>query len=177
MGTHGRAKTRYWVGPSRAVALAGALGAGVLGVVTVPLAGHAAAAPSSAAAPDSRAPALVDGTPCTVTAKACADLASNHAWLIKDGQVTRGPVLITQGAQDGENTPTGTFGVLRKDKDHRSAEFDNAPMPYSVFFAPGGIAFHEGSLQKQSAGCVHLSHDDAVAWFDYLQVGDEVQVH
>ena len=49
-------------------------------------------------------------------------------------------------------------------------------MPYSVFFADGGIAFHEGRQDTASGGCVKLGHDDAVAWFAYLQVGDEVQV-
>ena len=50
-------------------------------------------------------------------------------------------------------------------------------MPYSVFFADGGIAFHEGRQDTSSGGCVKLGHEDAMAWFAYLQVGDEVQVH
>jgi len=134
------------------------------------------AAPSSSTAPVGDPSTLVAGTPCTATAKACVDLAHNQAWLIQNGQIMRGPVPITQGAT-GENTPAGTFAVQWKDLHHRSGEFNNAPMEYSVFFAPGGIAFHEGSLQKQSAGCVHLSADDAAAWYSILQVGDQVQVH
>ena len=50
-------------------------------------------------------------------------------------------------------------------------------MPYSVFFAEGGIAFHEGNNETPSAGCVKLSMENAKAWFAYLQVGDQVQVH
>ena len=50
-------------------------------------------------------------------------------------------------------------------------------MPYSVFFADGGVAFHEGRQDTYSGGCVKLGPADAVAWFNYLQVGDEVQVH
>jgi L,D-transpeptidase catalytic domain len=119
---------------------------------------------------------MVAGTPCTDTAHACVDLAQNHAWLIHGGQITRGPVLISHGGQ-GKETPTGTFQVLWKDQNHKSAEFNNAAMPYSVFFAPGGIAFHQGNPNNPSAGCVHLSKDDAVAWFNDLDVGDEVQVH
>jgi lipoprotein-anchoring transpeptidase ErfK/SrfK len=133
------------------------------------------AAPTGGTTPAGESAELVDGTPCTVTADACVDLAHNQAWLIEDGHVVRGAVPITHGAP-GQETPPGTFAVQSKDQNHRSAEYNNAPMPYSVFFAPGGIAFHEGSLQKQSAGCVHLSHDDAVAWFDALEVGDEVQI-
>jgi lipoprotein-anchoring transpeptidase ErfK/SrfK len=119
---------------------------------------------------------MVAGTPCTDTARACVDLAHNQAWLIYDGAVTRGPVGISHGGQ-GEETPTGTFAVQWKDQNHRSAEFDDAPMPFSVFFADGGIAFHQGNPKNPSAGCVHLAHDDAVAWFDDLEVGDEVQTH
>jgi hypothetical protein len=154
----------------------------MIGLTASPLAGLAAAAtpgattaPAGEAAPTGDEAQLVDGTPCTVTAEACVDLAHNQAWLIQDGHVVHGAVPITHGAP-GQETPAGTFTVQRKDQEHRSAEYNNAPMPYSVFFAPGGIAFHEGSLQKQSAGCVHLSHDDAVAWFDALEVGDEVQI-
>ena len=118
----------------------------------------------------------VEGTPCTASAVACVDLASNKAWLIADGEIARGPVSMSHGGQ-GKETPKGTFQVQWKDKDHKSAEFNNAPMPYSVFFAPGGIAFHEGNPSNPSAGCVHLAHDDAVAFYDFLAVGDEVQVH
>jgi hypothetical protein len=180
MGRHSRTTSRRWERPGRAAAMTGALGAGMLGLASAPFSGLAAAdtpAPApAAAAPSGSAPALVDGTPCTATAKACVDLAQNKAWLIQDGNVVRGPVTITHGAK-GEDTPVGTFDVQWKDNNHHSAEYGNAPMLYSVFFAPGGIAFHEGSMEKESAGCVHLSHDDAVAWYDTLQVGDEVQIH
>jgi hypothetical protein len=120
-------------------------------------------------------PPRVKGTPCTATADSCVDLEHNQAWLIDDGKITRGPVGISHGGQ-GKETPTGTFHVLWKDKDHKSAEFDNAAMPYSVFFADGGIAFHQGNPKNPSAGCVHLSAADAQAWFNALEVGDEVQV-
>ena len=121
-------------------------------------------------------PHPVAGTPCTDTARACVDLAHNLAWLIHDGKVTRGPVLVSHGGQ-GKETPTGTFQVEWKDQNHKSAEFDDAPMPFAVFFAPGGIAFHQGNPKNPSAGCVHLSKEDAQAWFNDLEVGDEVQVH
>jgi hypothetical protein len=49
-------------------------------------------------------------------------------------------------------------------------------MPWSVFFEDGGIAFHGGSPNRSSAGCIHLATADAKAWFEYLQIGDQVQV-
>lgn len=72
-------------------------------------------------------------------------------------------------------TPTGTFRVEWKAESWTSREY-LTQMPYSVFFAEGGIAFHEGDQQTNSAGCIKLGREDAIAWFTYLQVGDEVQV-
>lgn len=120
------------------------------------------------------APELVPGTPCTVTARACADLGTHQAWLIEDGAVRRGPVPIMIG-DEIDPTPTGTFAVEWKAEAWTSREY-LVQMPYSVFFAPGGIAFHEGRQDTPSAGCVKLTHVDAVAFFDFLQIGDEVQV-
>ena len=48
-------------------------------------------------------------------------------------------------------------------------------MPYSVFFH-GGEALHEDSVYVRSHGCVHLSAWDAAWAFDFLHIGDEVQV-
>ena len=72
-------------------------------------------------------------------------------------------------------TPYGAFHVLRKDADHTSSEFDE-PMPHAIFFAPNGIAFHEGSLVTPSHGCVHLTAADATAFFAQLKIGDGVRV-
>lgn len=127
-------------------------------------------------------PAKVEGTPCTTAARSCVDLGHQKAWLIgKDGKVIRGPVKITGGGP-GKETPPGTFKVLWKDKTHKSNESrlpngQPAPMPFSVFFAPGGIAFHGGSLERASAGCIHLDDADAELWYNTLQLKDEVQVH
>jgi hypothetical protein len=117
---------------------------------------------------------VVDGTPCTAAAAACVDMTAKRAWLIKDGQVLLGPVRIETGGP-GKETPIGTFRVQWKNKDHISAEY-GTPMPYAVLFVEGGIAFHQGTLRRQSAGCVRLSEADALAFHDVLQIGDEVQV-
>jgi hypothetical protein len=145
-------------------------------VAVVAIGATAALALAGTALAEDGGDGTVEGTPCTASARACVDLADDRAWLIHDGKVTRGPVGISHGGH-GEETPTGTFAVQWKDQNHHSAEFDGAPMLFSVFFADGGIAFHEGNPKNPSAGCVHLAHDDAVAWFDDMQVGDEVQIH
>jgi hypothetical protein len=112
--------------------------------------------------------------PCGKAAKACLDLSANQAWLMNNGAVTYGPVPVTHG-KPGYATPPGTFKVTWKDIDHKSSEFNNAPMPYSVFFN-GGIAFHQGSLKQKSHGCVHLAKSAAQKFFGTLRVGDVVQV-
>lgn len=112
--------------------------------------------------------------PCGNSAEACVDLSSNQAWLMDSGTVSYGPVPITSG-KPGYETPPGLFTVTFKDRDHRSSVYNNAPMPYSVFFN-GGIAFHEGSLSQKSHGCIHLSHEAARTFFNDLQPNDIVQV-
>ncbi|CRK61616.1 Putative secreted protein [Alloactinosynnema sp. L-07] len=115
-----------------------------------------------------------EGTPCKATAAACIDLSANQSWLLKDGKVIYGPVPITHG-KPGYRTPVGTFRVGWKDIDHKSSQFNNAPMPYSVFFN-GGIAFHAGSLKVPSHGCIHLSNAAAQKYYNSLAVGAVVQV-
>jgi hypothetical protein len=114
------------------------------------------------------------GVPCDAGVDACIDLSANQSWLLNDGAVSYGPVPITHG-QPGWETPPGTFSVGWKDIDHKSSEFNNAPMPFSVFFN-GGIAFHEGSLTQKSHGCIHLSMAAAEAYYNALPVGAKVQV-
>jgi len=111
---------------------------------------------------------------CPATARACVDLTHSLTWLQSGGRVVYGPVPITSG-RPGYRTWAGTFAVYWKDIDHYSSQFNNAPMPYSVFF-DGGIAFHEGSLSVPSHGCIHLSYAAARQYFGYLNVGDQVYV-
>jgi hypothetical protein len=112
--------------------------------------------------------------PCGAQAKACVQLSTNRTWLVNNGAITYGPAPVTSG-KPGYRTPTGTFHVQYKDIDHYSKQF-HGPMPYSVFFTTTGVAFHQGNLKVTSSGCIHLSHEAAVKYFNTLQVGDVVQV-
>ena len=141
------------------------------GLGAPPAAVPAPAAPP--APPKPAAPAKPAGVPCAATVRACIDLAHNKAWLLRGGVVEYGPVPITSG-KPGYRTPVGTFRVLSKERLHLSRAFDNAPMPYSVFFIPG-IAFHQGSLAVTSHGCIHLSKAAAIRFFGSLARGDVVQ--
>ncbi|HWC80550.1 MAG TPA: L,D-transpeptidase [Pseudonocardiaceae bacterium] len=112
--------------------------------------------------------------PCEATAVACVSLSQGYAWLVRDGSVLTGPVPIGHGVGDNA-TPTGIFHVSWKAKNYTSHEY-HEPMPDAIFFAAGGIAFHAGSLDTSSHGCVHLAPDVADQFFATLSVGDEVQV-
>jgi hypothetical protein len=63
-------------------------------------------------------------------------------------------------------TPNGGFRTFRMEEDHFSKEFDDAPMPHSIFFTKIGHAIHgtdsEGRLgTPASHGCVRLSRANA----------------
>src|SRR3954454_1203287 len=63
-------------------------------------------------------------------------------------------------------TPSGNFRAFRMEEDHYSKEFDDAPMPHSIFFTKIGHAIHgtdsEGKLgTPASHGCVRLSRANA----------------
>lgn len=123
---------------------------------------------------------LVEGTPCALDTIACVAVKDSLAWLIKDGEITHGPVKISTGGP-GKETPLGSHVVQWKNKNHKSGEFKTpdgqpSPMPFAVFFAEGGIAFHEGKLARQSSGCVRLRNKDAQEFYDFLKLGDKVEV-
>lgn len=127
-------------------------------------------APAPAPAPE------IDRGSCPPQARACLDKAGNRAWLQHGGEITYGPVPVSHGAP-GWETPSGTFYVTRKVKDEISYEFNNAPMPNSVYFTNNGIAFHAGRIDWLSHGCVHLQYDDSAAFFNDLQLGEMVYVY
>jgi hypothetical protein len=72
---------------------------------------------------------------------------------------------VSTGAS-GYDTPNGTFRPFRMEIDHYSDEWDNAPMPYSIFFTQTGDAIHGTYDQRKlgravSHGCVRLSVKNA----------------
>ena len=63
-------------------------------------------------------------------------------------------------------TPNGSFRTFRMEEDHYSKEFDDAPMPHSIFFTKIGHAIHGTDSVNRlgspaSHGCVRLSRDNA----------------
>jgi hypothetical protein len=71
-------------------------------------------------------------------------------------------------------TPNGNFRAFRMEEDHYSKEFDDAPMPHSIFFTKVGHAIHgtdsEGRLgTPASHGCVRLSKANATTLYALVQ--------
>jgi hypothetical protein len=76
----------------------------------------------------------------------------------------------------GYDTPSGDHQPFRMEKDHFSREWDDAPMPNSIFFTKIGHAIH-GTYEVRnlgkpaSHGCVRLSTQNAATL--YALVKDE----
>ncbi len=81
---------------------------------------------------------------------------------------------VSTGLPGHTETPNGTFRANRMDADHRSQEYNRAPMPYTVFFDLHGHAVH-GILDASrignpgSHGCVRLPTDKAALLFDLIK--------
>src|SRR6267142_2649651 len=71
-------------------------------------------------------------------------------------------------------TPNGSFRAFRMEEDHYSKEFDEAPMPHSIFFTKIGHAIHGTDFENRlgspaSHGCVRLSRAHAATLYDLVQ--------
>ncbi|MGH3248406.1 MAG: L,D-transpeptidase, partial [Trebonia sp.] len=139
------------------------------------------AVPGAAAQPHDAAMPLVltaaDHRNCPAGAAACVDLTRHVSWLQADGKITYGPVMMEPGKPGGgHETPRGAFQVQWKAGPSLVSNIYHEPMPWATFFAPGGIAFHGGSLTTWSHGCVHLALANAHYYNEHLPIGAEVVV-
>jgi L,D-transpeptidase catalytic domain len=76
--------------------------------------------------------------------------------------------------RSGFNTPSGAYTPFRMDRHHFSREWDDAPMPYSIFFTQKGHAIHGTYEQRYlghavSHGCVRLSVAHAAILWDLVK--------
>lgn len=113
-----------------------------------------------------------------VTAPAKAELlitvdkSAQRMTVVQDGaQLYVWPV--STGAS-GYDTPAGDWKPFRMEKDHFSKEWDDAPMPNSIFFTQVGHAIH-GTLDAKnlgkpvSHGCVRLSRANSEVLWDLVK--------
>src|SRR5262245_58716646 len=71
-------------------------------------------------------------------------------------------------------TPNGSFRAFRMEEDHYSKEFDDAPMPHSIFFTKIGHAIHGTDSVNRlgspaSHGCVRLSRENALKLWNLVK--------
>lgn len=76
---------------------------------------------------------------------------------------------VSTGAP-GYDTPSGQFKPFRMEAEHFSREWDDAPMPHSIFFTMQGHAIHGSGHVKAigtpaSHGCVRLEPKNAAVLF------------
>jgi Uncharacterized protein conserved in bacteria len=88
-----------------------------------------------------------------------------------------GTAVILYGADEKE-TPDGRFPVLAKIRDHRSATYDNAPMPYTLRLTDDGVAIHGSNVRWGAAthGCIGVPVEFAAKLFDEVGKGDQVVI-
>jgi len=87
----------------------------------------------------------------------------------KNGEMV---VWKISSGRPGFETPTGHYVVYRMEPDHKSDEYEQAPMPYSMFFSARGLAIHgtyeRGLGRPASHGCVRLSVANAKKLYDWI---------
>src|SRR5262245_9303937 len=104
-----------------------------------------------------RAAVLVTIDKTTQRMTVSVDGERRHTWPVSTGRA-------------GYGTPSGSYKPFRLEKDHFSKEWDDAPMPNSIFFTPKGHAIH-GSFETRrlgtpaSHGCVRLAPANAATLF------------
>jgi hypothetical protein len=107
-----------------------------------------------------RADVLIQVDKSTQTMVVTVDGAPTYSWPVSTG-VAR------------YDTPSGEFQPFRMDRDHFSREWDDAPMPYSIFFTQQGHAIHgtnHSSIGRPAShGCVRLSVAHARTLFDLVK--------
>ena len=115
---------------------------------------------------------LVLGQPASADLLIKIDKTAQRMTVTVDGkQLYDWPVSTGGGGYD---TPIGSFKPFRMEIDHRSEEWDDAPMPYSIFFTKIGHAIHGTNEQRNlgypvSHGCVRLSVKNAAALWELVK--------
>ena len=89
------------------------------------------------------------------------------------GRTTQALIWKVSTGRKGLETPQGAFKPTWLDANHKSDQYEDAPMPYSVFFT-GGYAVHATEFTKRlgtpaSHGCVRLSLENAETFFNLVK--------
>ena len=96
------------------------------------------------------------------------DKSAQTLTVTRDGETLHSWPVST--GKSGYATPSGNFTAFRMEAEHYSKEWDDAPMPHSVFFTKRGHAIHGSYHVKRlgspaSHGCVRLAPENAAKLF------------
>jgi hypothetical protein len=88
-----------------------------------------------------------------------------------------GVSTISSGSA-GHETPTGSFEILQKRREHYSNKYDNAPMPFMQRLTWEGVALHAGRIPGYPAshGCIRLPNAFARHLFEVTKLGAAVHI-
>ena len=145
-----------------------------------------------------------DGDQAGGSARIRLDLGEQKAYFYKGDQLV-GVSIISTG-REGFGTPSGTFKIQQKDRDHvssrygdyvdaatgevvkkdvdhqkdrmpKGAKYDGAKMPFFMR-VHGGVGMHEGFLPGYPAshGCIRMPGFMADAFFRNVEVGTPVSI-
>ncbi|MEI9803450.1 MAG: L,D-transpeptidase [Pseudolabrys sp.] len=112
--------------------------------------------------------AMISAAPAGASVLIAIDKSAQQMTVSVDGN----PLYVwpvSTGAP-GYDTPSGEFKPFRMEKDHFSREWDDAPMPNSIFFTMQGHAIHGSGHIKAigtpaSHGCVRLEPKNAAVLY------------
>ena len=112
-----------------------------------------------------------DGEPRVVVS-----LSEQMAYLYRGDRLAA--VTTISSGKPGKDTPTGYFPILEKQLLHKSAKYENAPMPHMQRIDGYGIALHAGMLPGHPAshGCIRLPAKFAAKLYGVTRVGTPVLI-
>ena len=111
--------------------------------------------------------AMVSQAEAALTAK--VDLSSQSMDVYVDGKLKHSWSIAS--GRRGYETPTGNYRPQRLEREWYSRKYDDAAMPYSVFFH-GGYAIHGGygrMGRPASHGCIRLPTAQAAKFFKLVE--------
>ena len=113
----------------------------------------------------------MSATSQAATLVAKVDIATQTMTVVHRGVVKYRWKVST--ARRGKVTPAGTWSAKWLSKNHRSSRYNNAPMPYSIFYN-GNYAVHGTNQVNRlgspaSAGCIRLHTQNAALLYKLAQ--------
>ena len=89
-----------------------------------------------------------------------------------------GTAVILSGADETE-PPDGVFPVIAKMKDHKSATYGDAPMPYTLRLTNDGVSIHGSDVRWGAAthGCIGVPLEFAQKLYGQVSKGDQVVIN